>query len=335
MKVTRLFNYFLVAAILIMTSCSKDENEDESVASCKECHNSTTLIYAAAVQYEASVHWLGGTFERNTTDCAPCHTNEGFNEVLETGEAETAADISNPTPISCYTCHFIHEKYDLSDLDLKTIDPVTTEIDGAVIDLGRGNLCVNCHHARSIASSVSPELTATSTADVTISSSRFGPHHGPQSGLLAGVDAFNMSSGGTSHAHSSIEDACISCHMAEAFGRQAGGHTMSVAYEYHSATEPNTAGCLVSGCHGDEDALIEDMEDWEDEFEEKMDQIRDNLVAGGYMDSTYAINTDATFPADVARALYNYKFLEEDKSNGIHNPTFASSLLDGSISATE
>ena len=218
MKLRNLITYAVVVPALIMSSCSKDDNEPakDATASCKECHNSTTKIFAAEIQWGNSVHATGGNFERNSADCAPCHTNEGFNLVVE--DQEVPETVSNPTPVSCYTCHFIHTSYDASDLALKTTDAVTSVIDDATIDMGKGNLCAHCHQPRDISSSVSPALTATSTDDVTISSSRFGPHHGPQSALLAGNSAFAMGAGGTSHAHYTANaDGCVTCHMADAF----------------------------------------------------------------------------------------------------------------------
>ncbi|MDX1409865.1 MAG: hypothetical protein R3330_17065, partial [Saprospiraceae bacterium] len=72
---------------------------------CMDCHGSSQLIAAKVFQWENSVHYLGGHYERNATSCAICHTSQGFRERIETGAMETAADIQDPLPQNCYTCH--------------------------------------------------------------------------------------------------------------------------------------------------------------------------------------------------------------------------------------
>jgi len=52
----------------------------ENGDSCMDCHNDTTLVLAREVQWGASLHGSGMTFERNGASCANCHTSEGFTE---------------------------------------------------------------------------------------------------------------------------------------------------------------------------------------------------------------------------------------------------------------
>jgi len=65
----------------------------EGTAGCIECHNDKTTVLAKIIQAENSVHSTGGNFKRSANNCAPCHTHEGFVEILTTGEDTTLYDI--------------------------------------------------------------------------------------------------------------------------------------------------------------------------------------------------------------------------------------------------
>jgi hypothetical protein len=170
------------------------------------------------------MHLTGGNYERNSADCAKCHTHQGFHEALETGAV--AGSITDAAPINCRTCHMIHNNYDESDWMLVTESAVDLDFGGATIDLGGpANLCVNCHQFRA----VNP-MPVVGGGDVTITSSRWGPHHGPHSNNLWGIGGYLIAgsksypeAGSTTHA----EAGCTACHMAPVpyGGRMAGGHT--------------------------------------------------------------------------------------------------------------
>ncbi|HRT67915.1 MAG TPA: hypothetical protein P5216_04160, partial [Bacteroidota bacterium] len=60
---------------------------------CGVCHNSTNELIAKKDQWVASKHATGHNFERSTKECAPCHTSQGYIEVIGTGSLTAAADI--------------------------------------------------------------------------------------------------------------------------------------------------------------------------------------------------------------------------------------------------
>ncbi|MDZ7737626.1 MAG: collagen-like protein [Bacteroidales bacterium] len=128
-------------------------------AGCVECHDNSQIITAASAQWEASVHATGGNAERNSTDCAPCHTSQGFLEVNAAGDfastigaKTTAAAIDNPVQPNCYTCHDIHSTYTSDDWTLNKTDATVAwhSVDGTAttVDIGAGNMCTGCHQAR-------------------------------------------------------------------------------------------------------------------------------------------------------------------------------------------
>jgi hypothetical protein len=47
------------------------------------------------------------------------------------------------------------------------------------------------------------------------------------------------------------------------------------------------------------------------------------------------INSKTQYPIEVVAALYNYKFVKEDGSKGIHNTTYAVQLLMDSLKALD
>jgi hypothetical protein len=299
---------------------------------CTQCHTSDTDLFARQVQYQSSTHFLGGNFERSTTSCAPCHTHEGFLERLATGQWSTAADVSNPSPVNCRTCHQIHTLYTDADYSLTTSAPVDLRVGEASWDFGNGNLCAECHQARPMDAAEIPTIGG---APVTFTSSRYGYHHGPQAQVLAGLGGFklpgSMNYPTLRHTHADDDTGCPRCHMAEPFGAQAGGHTWALSYLYHGEEEPLIAGCQT--CH----SSVEDFDflNVRPEIEAKLDELRDVLRDIGIVSATSDSRVPGTWPANVAAAAVNFQMILEDRSMGIHNPPYVLALLQNSIEAMQ
>ncbi len=302
----------------------------DGTATCIECHDATQGMFSKINQWEHSTHATGGNYERNGTSCAPCHTSQGFLERMSDGTQVTSADIMNPNPVNCYTCHKIHSTYTPADWALTYKDPVTTwHQETALDDLGSGNLCMQCHQARVI-----DPMPVPGGEDVSFGSKRWGPHHGPQAQILNGSGPYEFAGMAKADVHKGVEGGCVGCHMADAYGAQAGGHTFNIGYDYHGHTVINDAGCFSSSCHGETEDMTEMVEELHVEIEALMVTLAEKLRAAGIMnpDDTYAV-TDTPFSADIAGAFLNYKFVEEDKSLGAHNPSYVKNLLESSIEA--
>jgi hypothetical protein len=287
-------------------------------------------LFAKQLQAGNSVHLTGGNFERNSSDCAPCHTHEGFIERIITGE-DTSSSPKNPTAINCRTCHMIHEKYDSSDYALRTTEPVDLWTNEESIDIGKSNLCANCHQPRVI-----NPLPVPGGDNVTLTSFRWGPHHGPQASLFVGTGGYEYSGvtyPGSSHTDL-LADACITCHMADPHGNKAGGHTFNMTYEYHGRDEFNLSGCFTGKCHSSgEEALIEKIEETQEEIEGLLEDLAAELLAANVIDSSGTLKTPATLAPDVAGAYLNFITIEEDRSLGVHNYLYIKKLLESSIAA--
>ncbi|MFC1872137.1 hypothetical protein ACFLYV_00235 [Chloroflexota bacterium] len=295
---------------------------------CSDCHNETTMFKGMQVQWANSLHGAGYTFERNGTSCAACHTAEGFVVAKEAGSTPTEAldaAVQNPSPVNCRTCHEIHETYSEDDWALTVTAPVTIDATGDTLDLGAGNLCATCHQPRT-----SYPTPVVGEGDVTFTSSRYGPHHGPQSTMVAGVGGYGEYTGTSIH-YAMVEDTCVTCHMADAYGKQSGGHTMSMAYEYHEEEVQNVAGCV--SCHGDAESF--DIGGAMTEVEELGAELNTLLLAEGLITASGSA-VPGTYTSKQAGALWNYRtVILEDRSGGVHNPGFAKFLLQTGIDALQ
>ena len=205
-----------------------------------------------------------------------------------------------------------------------TVDgPVTLELTGDTIDLGKANLCASCHQPRW--AYAIPEVGGD---DVEVTSIRYGPHHGPQSTMLTGLAGYGEFKG--SSVHASVPDGCVTCHMAEPYGKQAGGHTFSLEYEYHGHEVPLLAGCEM--CHGDIESF--DHNGLQTEVQALMDEAKALLMAQGLLgEDDYAVA--GTYTSAQAGALWNYRTVLEDRSLGVHNPQFTKALLQTAIDALQ
>lgn len=330
-----------ITALIFVSACTKEgpqgpPGEDgidgtDGTATCGVCHDNSETVETKIMQWSASIHATGGNYERNGVDCAPCHTSQGFKERILTGSQVTAAPIEDPANINCYTCHLIHDTYTTADWALRTTAPVTLWINSEVIDFGTGNLCVQCHQPRV---ATIPDVT-NPDGIYSVTSTRWGPHHGPQSTVLTGKAFYMVGSGYTNSMHEDATNGCIQCHMADAFGSQAGGHSFNITYEYHGSTEFNLAGCVE--CHGSVEAAEEAIAEFEPEFEALLEELGTLLVNAGIYNpaGTSGTAVKGDYPNKVAGAYWNFITLEEDRSNGIHNPKFTKKILENTIASLQ
>jgi len=171
---------------------------------------------------------------------------------------------------------------------------------------------------------------------VTITSSRYGPHHGPHANNIWGIGGYLVAGSKTypeagSHPHAN--NGCVQCHMAPTpyGGRSAGGHTFNMTYEYHEAVEGNIDACTA--CHPSiEDTESFDYNDVMTTMDGLVAQLEAKFVANGWIDEPGdSWNTPLRVSADEAGAMLNYKIITEDRSRGVHNGAYMIALLTNSI----
>lgn len=313
-------------------------NGIDGTTECATCHSKAhtgpiNASYALSVHAIETLHETtnasGATITlktseyTNRTGCVQCHTSQGYidklnGDVLKTGTGTALGFPAYPggkQAISCTTCHNKHSSFDFkndgNDFALRQgFTPVVLDQDKTYsVDMGTSNTCVNCHQPRSL---------PPTTVDVKLSN-RFGPHYGPQSTLLEGIQGALIVGTTPYPAPKSAKHrsgaSCVTCHMGKTTDGKNGAHTWS----------PTPNACITCHTGGAPTSVAG--------FEADMATLKDLLVAKG----AYSLATDSftsnTVPLKVAQAGWNYAMLKQDKSKGIHNPLYAKALLKNSIEA--
>ncbi len=326
-KTTAILLLSSATVLSIMTSCEGpqgiagvDANE-----TCTQCHNDGSLLIAKISQAAASTHQTGITSFENAVSCAPCHTSQGYLEVLVSDTTATKAAIANPVPANCRTCHAIHENYDTTDFAVREIAPFTLRIKPglAKMDLGVSNVCAKCHQPRVISN-----YPTIGGGDVSITTFRFPGHYGAQSTMLAGVAGYEVGTGYPTSANPHKEAGCVTCHMSTAVGSLTGGHTFNMENEEEGE---NLSSCKV--CHPS--ATSFDVNGVQTEVAALLETLKAALTADGILTASGTVNASTSKPlvisSDKYGALINFALVTNDGSHGVHNAAYTMALLENSI----
>lgn len=305
---------------------------------CAQCHDEPWRHNFVAM-WENSKHAEATSVPSGPgrTSCVKCHTGLGFMKFAK-GETITSADVAYQN-ISCSACHDPHSEANAHQLRLVTADALT---DGTPISLGGvGQLCMNCHKSRRNAETYAIEYH-----------DRFGPHGSPQADMFLGENAveFGYSIGSSSHKYA-LADGCVSCHMYATpdtgqVGRDyIGGHTFAMHWDGGTPEDPSDdvehfEGC--ASCHGpissfddilastdyDNDGTVEGVQS---EVKGMMTNLALLLPPVGVDEVVVDSSWIGTASVSQFQAAYNYFFVLNDGSFGVHNTKFAVGLLQRSI----
>lgn len=283
--------------------------------SCTECHNDTTLIWSKEAQFrESSVHGTGEAFIRGESgSCAGCHGTEGAKARINAGlppRDPSVEGVTNVSPYTCRTCHNIHTTYTSADFSLTGGgQPAPLAVTAGTYDGGAGNLCANCHQIRN-------ELPVAVDGNIEFTTTRFGVHHGAEAQMLVGEGGLGVEGSPSPH-YQLVENTCVGCHMGE---------------EYSHTYEPEVERCQA--CHADLEDF--DRNGVQTEIAALLDELKPLLIESGIMRADYTDDDGdleqnrsiaGTYPEAVVNAMWNYMFVLEDQSMGVHNPGFARALL--------
>ncbi|MFC2177066.1 hypothetical protein ACFLRH_01470 [Actinomycetota bacterium] len=289
---------------------------DAAELTCTECHNDTSIITGKKAAWEESLHSTGEAFVRGESgSCAGCHSGGAFQEMVAAGmnPSEVEAGDPNPTHQDCRTCHEIHTSFTSTDWALVTTAPVALyAFEDVTYAGGAGNLCGVCHQPRR---QIEP---ADADGNIEVTSTHWGPHHGPQTAVLMGVGGAGETTGSPSFHALNVEDTCVSCHLGES-----ADHTF----------EANLNAC--TSCHADAESL--DVNGAQTEVAEALDEILELLLAKGMYEGDEEEGFHpvvGSYPAAEAEAMWNYILLAvEDSSLGVHNPGYTRALIEASLEA--
>jgi len=139
-----------------------------------------------------------------------------------------------------------------------------------------------------------------------------------------------------------VREACAGCHMGQTrthTGYNVGGHSFKMVDVESGETQVGI--CADAACHPTADAfdftadqdydLNGLVEGYQTEFEGMVDSLRTLLLAEGVIDGNDYPVSGTIADANVAGAVWNFKYALEDQSRGIHNWSYTSSLLLASI----
>lgn len=321
------------------------------VGVCAKCHDAPThhmlvrqwsnSLHSNPI-YTSSYRQLPTSAEyrtNNLNNCVRCHDAQGFINLTKGKTTPTDSLFAfNLNPFGCTMCHEPHNAT-TAPHQLRKITADTLG-NGFVIPttVGNGGLCLNCHKSRRNGETYPVTTRINST---------FGPHGSPQGDMFLGKNAHSWGQIiPSSVAHSLVEGACVGCHMAASptsgvAANRIGGHSWSMSWADSANIEhDNVAKCVE--CHAgitefsdiiaafdyDGDGVIEP-------FINEMDGLRSRLAKAlpPYNIDSVSWSLIASSPDSVRlkKAYYNYQFFNNDGSHGVHNPKYAISILQRSI----
>ncbi len=305
---------------------------------CGRCHEEPPY-HVKNVQWERSAHAVGVAFAAPRAECAECHSGYGFIDRME-GKSELRTGFPQ---ISCAVCHDPHSAE--NEHQIRSVDDITLK-NGEIVSFGSlGKFCMNCHHSRRDAKTYAQEWH-----------SHFGPHHSNQADMLAGTNAIDFGLPIPSSNHKNVvPEACVTCHMAatpapdQPGHDRVGEHTFAMHWDGGTPDDPsddvdNVAPCQQ--CHGNissfEDIKAKQDYDGDGVIEAAQDEVKGLLDEVGKLlpplgDPAIAIDlnptTDPNYTPVQLLAAYDYKFVQEDGSYGIHNYQYAIHLLQAAHAA--
>jgi hypothetical protein len=299
---------------------------------CGKCHDDAPYHIKSA-QWKTSLHAIGVPEEAERTDCAGCHSGYGF---IHRMDPTNRLDETLGAPqTSCAVCHDPHDA--TVENQLRSVADVILKNNVVITTGGKGKLCMNCHMSRRDGEAYAP-----------VYHSRHDPHNS-QADMLAGTNAatFGLHIPSSNH-RNVIANSCVTCHMAptpaagQPGNNKVGEHTFNIKSDNGTPDDPSDDVynlTLCRTCHGNVNSLADFkarmdydgdtvIESAQDELEGLLDEVGNLLPPSGP-----EVKVTKDYTTVQLQAAYNWAFVEEDKSMGIHNYNYAIGLLQASHAA--
>lgn len=321
---------------------------------CSRCHDDLPTHYYSA-EWNNSKHanmtrTPSGSSSRIA--CVRCHTAPGFiGYVKNLGNTNAYATNYLYEAVTCQACHDPHDATNPHELRVGIAN--YTLSDGTVVtNAGAGTMCFYCHNSRN--GSVTNSLVNYALLQNTWNGgSSFGPHDSPQADMLEGVNAVTYGQVIPSAPHANVvSNTCVGCHMQTISSTDpaftlAGGHSTLMSYT-------NKSGQLVDvtyvcqQCHGgvtNFNFLVPDYVGYgysqgvQTQVQILLNQLSTLLPSSTYVASGNYVadgkvkspSTQTNWPTKFLQAAYNWQFVNNDGSLGVHNADYAIGLLKASI----
>jgi hypothetical protein len=254
--------------------------------------------------------------------------------------------------LTCQGCHDPHSA--ANPFQLRTSGSVTLADGTVVTNAGVGSICFNCHTSRN--GSVTNSLVEYPALQTTWNGgSSFGTHDSPQADMLEGVNAVTYGQVIASAPHASVvSNTCVGCHMqtiasTDPAFTKAGGHSTLMTYNAvnNGVTNVVSVTYACTQCHGaltNFNLVVPDSVGYAQGIQTQVQILLNQLsmllppsgyktnaalyVADGLVKSP---STQTNWPLPFLQAAYNWQFVNNDGSLGVHNGPFAIGLLKASI----
>lgn len=327
-----------------------------SAGDCGACHDSMTH-HVKNFEWGQSLHGMGLQVNRSgNTDgsCGICHSAKGFVDFRDPGFRLTDSTKTNfvrgtyNEGITCAACHDPHST-GMGAYQLRDIPNFTLATGQTITRGGDGIVCMNCHHDRYEAEARVKANNST--------------HHSTQADMLFGTNAIQYGMSMPSSRHWDVcEDTCVTCHMQEtptnlvaSAVNKVGGHTFKITWNgittniLTGAVAPSPTGAvyLTSACapchqgitnfnfggedydqNGTVDGVQQEISSMLNQLALLLPPVGQPVVSNSLIFIASATNSAAM---SKKKAAYNYWFVAEDRSLGVHNPKYAAAILRASI----
>lgn len=315
------------------------------VMNCGKCHEGTHHPYLT--EWNESPHNFD-PYAHPSASCGGCHDGVASAIRLSGGSATYPLNVyygsgaiserpdTAAVPlraIVCQTCHDPHSVDHPRQIRTVADVPLRTPAGQPQIFVtagGTGKVCMHCHHARSGPENHIPNGNV-----------RFGPHYSPQADAMAAQTGFKGVADPTFHwagpSHLLVQNSCKTCHLnmieyPGPAGSAVTGHTF----------RPTPEACV--NCHGqitafnqipaaadfDGDGTVEGLQE---EVHGLLVLLRDAIVntppgldttVGGFVS---ALGDPTRSTLQQREAGWNWVYVYQDGSKGIHNPDYLVQLL--------
>ena len=304
---------------------------------CLQCHDAPT-------HHNVGKYWKESTHstmalsaeEASRPSCYPCHNPSSFVAFTANKQSPDYSRVVVTESISCQVCHDPHRAENEGQLRTVTLDSLANGYRPPAEVGGAGQLCMNCHRGRE-------NTVARVESQKKTFRDRFYPHYAPQADMFLGANAYEygleLTGMGTHHG---VEDGCVTCHMPQR------GDNLDHAMSMDSSGVDKVTACRQ--CHGSRVDSFDDIqagydydgngrtESAEAEVEGLLAQLRAvlpknadgepiNSLVDFRKDSANFVSNPNNYPA-----VWNYYFVKNDGSKGIHNTKYAVALLRASLS---
>ena len=312
--------------------------------SCQSCHDATRPT-AQFHSFRRSGHadpvWSGSFQNRDGSnslqDCVRCHDGRGyvnFTKGIGTDTDENVYTQDDLVFISCESCHDPHAG-GLRSRPMGS-DTLSSGLSYADIDLGAGATCADCHKYRRFGEDAVQNIA------IRVPGPPWGPHYVGAIDMLLGDGGYEFDTETPrSQAHKAIENTCVGCHMTTAEGdlrNLMGDHSWSMTTVVDDTQYDLVESCVT--CHAGITSFSDlmgadyNMSGTVQPFVDEVQALLDTLAAALPPLGEPTVNAGDIDNDDLEQkgAYWNYLYVRNDKSNGIHNPKYTIALLQRSIS---